>query len=79
MPCDPAHLTPRSLGGCDDARCVIPLCRTHHRLYDSGRLDLESVLALDEFCVERGHMATHMSLARCIRQLRGGTLNDCTS
>jgi predicted restriction endonuclease len=33
---DPAHLVPRSLGGCDEADCVVPLCRTHHRAYDQG-------------------------------------------
>lgn len=37
---DPAHLIPRSLGGCDDPACVVPLCRPCHRAYDTGRLDL---------------------------------------
>lgn len=41
-PIDPAHLVPK--GRCsdrqDDVRAVIPICRTHHRLYDSGELDL---------------------------------------
>jgi hypothetical protein len=36
----PAHLTPRSLGGCDDPDCVVPLCWMHHRAYDTGRLEL---------------------------------------
>ena len=35
---DPAHLIPRSLGGCGDALCVVPLCRSCHRDYDQGRL-----------------------------------------
>jgi hypothetical protein len=26
-PVDPAHLIPRSLGGCGDVFCVVPLCR----------------------------------------------------
>ena len=26
-PIDPAHLIPRSLGGCGDALCVVPACR----------------------------------------------------
>jgi hypothetical protein len=30
---------PRSLGGCDQPDCVVPLCRLHHRLYELGRLD----------------------------------------
>ena len=37
---DPAHLIPRSLGGCGEALCVVPLCRLHHRAYDRGELDL---------------------------------------
>jgi len=38
---DPAHLIPRSLGGCGDPLCVVPLCRRPcHRAYDSGDLDL---------------------------------------
>lgn len=37
---DPAHLTPRSLGGCDDVMCVAAVCRAHHRAYDEGRLSL---------------------------------------
>jgi hypothetical protein len=37
---DPAHLIPRSLGGCGDARCVVPLCQLHHRGYDRCELDL---------------------------------------
>jgi hypothetical protein len=37
---DPAHLVDRSLGGCDHADCVVPLCRTCHRAYDEHGLDL---------------------------------------
>jgi hypothetical protein len=37
---DPAHVIPRSLGGCGEALCVIPLCRFHHRADDRGELDL---------------------------------------
>ena len=38
---DPAHLTPRSRGGCDHPDCVVPLCRFRcHRAFDDGRLDL---------------------------------------
>ena len=36
----PAHLAPRSLGGCDHPDCVVPLCWMHHRAYDTGRLEL---------------------------------------
>lgn len=44
QPVDPAHIIPRSLGGDDDPRCVIPLCRRCHRSYDEGGLDLEPFL-----------------------------------
>jgi len=37
---DPAHLIPRSLGGCGHALCVTALCRRCHRAYDRGELDL---------------------------------------
>jgi hypothetical protein len=38
---DPAHLMPRSLGGCGDALYVVPLCRTPcHRAYNRCELDL---------------------------------------
>jgi hypothetical protein len=37
---DPAHLIPRSLGGCGDPLCTCPLCRSCHRAYDRGELDL---------------------------------------
>ena len=44
---DPTHLVPRSLGGCDEADCVVPLCRTHHRAYDQAGLDLVAFLEPD--------------------------------
>lgn len=70
-PCDPAHLCARSMGGCDSADCVLPLCRECHRQFDLDGLDLEPVLALREFSVERAHMAGHLSLEQCRRRLRG--------
>lgn len=70
-PCDPAHLCPRSLGGCDDADCVIPLCRSCHREFDEGMIDLEPVLALRQFAAERAHMALHLSYRQCIQVLSG--------
>ena len=36
----PAHLAARARGGCDHPDCVVPLCWTHHRAFDTGRLDL---------------------------------------
>lgn len=72
-PCDPAHLTPRSLGGCDHPDCVLPLCRGCHSLLDLNdpAIDLTPVLALPEFAAERSHMAGHMSFHACIRRLGG--------
>lgn len=70
-PCDPAHLCSRAAGGCDHPDCVIPLCRRCHRMFDEGNLDLEGVLALPAFRVERGHMAKHLSFALCLKRLRG--------
>jgi hypothetical protein len=37
---DPAHLVPRSLGGCYRPQCVVPLRRLHYRSYDGGGLEL---------------------------------------
>ena len=69
--CDPAHLTPRSMGGCDEPECVIPLCRPCHRAFDAGMLDLEPLLALKTFSEERAHMASHLTLRQCMQRLNG--------
>lgn len=60
--CDPAHLAPRALGrGCDDAACVIALCRRHHEMYDHHEIDLLRHLAGRGFEVELAHMQLHYS------------------
>jgi hypothetical protein len=69
-PADPAHLVPRRLGGCGDADCVIPLCRTHHRLYDGGLLALAPYLGRG-YRRERAHALTHATAARLRRALAG--------
>ncbi len=57
---DPVHMVRRTDGGCDHPDCVIPLCRTHHRLYDSGQLNLG--IYLGRGCrPERAHARTHVS------------------
>lgn len=43
--CHPAHVVPRSHPkmseeAANDLRAVVPLCPTHHRAFDEGRLDL---------------------------------------
>jgi predicted restriction endonuclease len=67
---DPAHLVPRSLGGCDEADCVVPLCRVHHRAYDQGGLDLVAHLEPD-WRTEVGHAVGHLGLVRAYRRLSG--------
>jgi hypothetical protein len=72
-PCDPAHLWPRSKGGCDSADCVVPLLRTEHRAYDDGRLDLLPALVAGGFWVELGHIVVEhqISPTRLVEQLTG--------
>jgi hypothetical protein len=48
---DPAHLWPRSFGGCDHVDCVIPLCRKCHRRLDDPSDAFDLLPAL----VERGY------------------------
>jgi hypothetical protein len=69
-PVDPAHLVPRSLGGCDQAGCVVPLCRIHHRSYDGGELDLLPHLE-PRFRTELAHAVVHIGLLRLLRRLTG--------
>lgn len=60
---DPAHLLPRSAGGCDDPLCVAPLCRHLyipetgcHWAYDHEELDLLPRLARGGYEAELAHM-----------------------
>jgi 5-methylcytosine-specific restriction endonuclease McrA len=67
---DPAHLVPRSLGGCDDALCVVALCRSCHRRYDTGGLDLVAHLE-PEHRAEAAHAVRHLGLAGALRRIGG--------
>jgi hypothetical protein len=69
-PVDPAHLVPRSLGGCDDIACVVPLCRPCHRAYDLGRLDLLPYLE-PRWRPELAHALMHLGLFRLLRRVTG--------
>ena len=69
-PVDPAHLVPRSLGGCDDALCVVPLCRRCHRALDRGALDLLPRLE-PRYRAELAHALCHMPLVRLIERVTG--------
>lgn len=53
---DPAHVISRAQGGCDDPLCVVPLCRHHHREYDTGTLDLLPYLFRNEQAHAVGHV-----------------------
>jgi hypothetical protein len=67
---DPAHLIPRSLGGCDEPDCVIPLCRKHHRAYDRGELDLLRYLE-PRWRPELAHAVAHLGIVGSLRRITG--------
>ena len=67
---DPAHLIPRSLGGCGDALCVVPLCRSCHRDYDQGRLDLLPHLE-SAWRAQVAHAVGHVGLIGALRRISG--------
>lgn len=56
---DPAHLWPRSLGGCDDPLCVCPLRRDVHELYDRHEFDLLPYLIAHGYHEEIAHAVVH--------------------
>lgn len=58
-PVDPAHVWPRSLGGCADPLCVVPLTRMEHTAYDEGRLDLLPYLLAHGLVAELCHALGH--------------------
>jgi hypothetical protein len=67
---DPAHLIPRSLGGCGHVLCVVPLCRGCHRAYDSGRLDLLPHLEPARRA-QLAHAVGHVGLIGALRRISG--------
>ena len=54
-PIDPAHITPRANGGCDDPLCVVPLHRTAHRAFDDGDLDILGAMIANGLWAEMAH------------------------
>ena len=69
-PVDPAHLVPRSLGGCDQPDCVVPLDRCCHRAYDRGELDLLPYLE-PRYRGELAHGLRHAGLLALLRRVSG--------
>ena len=67
---DAAHLIPRSLGGCGDAACCVPLCRWHHRAYDRGELDLLPYLEPARRA-QLAHAVRHVDLIGALRRISG--------
>jgi hypothetical protein len=67
---DPAHLIPRSLGGCDHQLCVVPACRACHRAYDQGRLDLLPHLE-PAWRAQLAHAVGHVGLVGALRRISG--------
>jgi hypothetical protein len=67
---DPAHLIPRSLGGCGEALCVVPCCRSHHRAYDRGELDLLPYLE-PAWRAQLAHAVGHVGLIATLRRITG--------
>jgi hypothetical protein len=65
---DPAHLIPRSLGGCGDPLRVLPLCRTHHRTYHRGELDLLPYLE-PAWRAQLAHAVGHAGLIGALRRI----------
>lgn len=67
LPLDPAHVTARARGGCDDPDCVIGLCRDCHRLYDQGGGDVLSILTK----AEQAHAVSHSGVLQMLHQTTG--------
>jgi hypothetical protein len=68
---DPAHLIPRSLGGCGDPLCVVPACRRCHRTHDRGELDLVQYLE-PAWRPQLAHAVEHVGLIGALRRISGG-------
>ncbi len=75
IPVDPAHIWPQGKGGCDHSDCVIPLCRTCHRSFDEGKLELlERLAGTEAWAEEQAHpiLVHGVSPVELVRRLSGG-------
>jgi hypothetical protein len=76
---DAAHLIPRSLGGCGDPLCVVPLCRRPcHCAYDSGELDLLPHLE-PAWRAQLAHAVGHVGLIGALRRISGSRTSSSPS
>jgi hypothetical protein len=75
---DPAHLIPRSLGGCADPLCVVALCRLCHRAYDEGRLNLLAYLE-PAWRAQLAHAVGHVGLIAALRRVSGSRAEPSTA
>lgn len=66
---DPAHVTPRGIGGCDHEDCVIGLRRDLHGSYDEGNLDILPYLTLEE----QAHAVSHLGILGALKRTTGET------
>jgi hypothetical protein len=64
---DAAHVVDRSIGGCDDPLCAIPLCRVLHEGYDRHELDILPLLTYEE----QAHAVGHLGLLRALNRITG--------
>ena len=67
---DPAHVIPKSMGGCGHACCVTALCRPCHRAYDRGELDLLPHLE-PGWRFQIAHAVGHLGLIGALRRISG--------
>jgi len=72
---DPAHVIPRAAGGCSERACVIPACRTCHRAYDAGELDLLPYLE-PAHRAQLAHAVGHVGLIGALRRITGRRTTD---
>lgn len=64
---DACHVTDRSIGGCDDALCTIPLCRPVHEAFDAHEFDALPLLTYEE----QAHAVGHLGILRALRRITG--------
>ena len=67
---DPAHLIPRSIGGCGDPLCVVPACRRPSPGLRSRRLDLLPYLE-PAWRAQLAHAVGHVGLIGALRRISG--------